>query len=87
MVKKKLDPEMQQFQADLLQSVRDMKDGRTGRTHQIEILSDPEPAIQKTWINEAKDRHAAFDLGEIQAHLSMSFWPKCAAYESMAIKN
>ncbi len=42
MSKKKLDPEMQQFQAELLQSVRDMKAGRAGRVHRAELT----PAAQ-----------------------------------------
>ncbi len=33
MCKQKRDREMQQFQADLLQSVRDMKAGHAGRVH------------------------------------------------------
>jgi hypothetical protein len=67
MRKNKLDPEMQQFQADLLQSLRDMKDGQAGRVHHIEILGDPEPAIQQAWTTEAKGRLVAFDRGEIEA--------------------
>jgi hypothetical protein len=67
MVKKKLDPEMQQFQTDLLQSIRDMKTGRAGRVHLVETLNEPESAIQQVWTAEAKDRLAAFDDGEIHA--------------------
>ena len=32
-----MDKEMQQFQADLLQSVREMKTGKTARTHHIAV--------------------------------------------------
>jgi putative transcriptional regulator len=32
-----IDPEMAQFQADLLESVRDMKAGRAGRVHRFEL--------------------------------------------------
>ena len=32
-----IDPEMEQFQADLLESVRDMKAGRAGRVHQVKL--------------------------------------------------
>lgn len=32
-----IDPEMAQFQADLLESVRDMKAGRAGRVHRVEL--------------------------------------------------
>jgi hypothetical protein len=37
--KKKPDSEIQQFQADLLQSVRDMKSGRAGRVHRVPSAS------------------------------------------------
>ena len=39
MLKKKIDLEIQQFQADLLQSARDMKAGRTGRVHRVDAYS------------------------------------------------
>jgi putative transcriptional regulator len=42
MSKKPMDLEMQQFQADLLQSVRDMKAGRAGRVHRVALT----PAAQ-----------------------------------------
>lgn len=42
MNKQTTDPEMQQFQADLLQSVRDMKAGRAGRVHRVALT----PAAQ-----------------------------------------
>ena len=32
-----IDPEMMKFQADLLESVRDMKAGRVGRMHRVEL--------------------------------------------------
>jgi len=36
---KKIDPEMQAFQADLLEAVRDMKAGRAARTTQVELAA------------------------------------------------
>ena len=43
MTKKKIDLEMQQFQADLLQSVRDMK---AGRVHRIELTAAAQARIK-----------------------------------------
>jgi putative transcriptional regulator len=42
MSKKPIDPEVQQFQTDLLQSIRDMKAGRAGRVHRVALT----PAAQ-----------------------------------------
>ncbi len=33
----------------------------------FEMLDEPDPAINAAWAVEAKDRLAAYDLGEIQA--------------------
>ena len=33
----------------------------------LQVLGNPEPAIQQAWTNEAKDKLAAFDRGEIQS--------------------
>ena len=46
MIKKKIDLEMQQFQADLLQSVRDMKAGRVGRVHRVELTTAAQARIK-----------------------------------------
>ena len=46
MIKKKIDPEMQQFQADLLQSVRDMKAGRVGRVHRLDLTTAAQARIK-----------------------------------------
>ena len=46
MTKKKIDPEMQQFQADLLQSVRDLKAGRAGRVHRVELTAAAQARIK-----------------------------------------
>ena len=51
MIKKKIDLEMQQFQADLLQSVRDMKAGRVGRVHRLE-LTPAAPARIKSGLSQ-----------------------------------
>lgn len=42
MTKEKLDPEMQKFQSDLLQSVREFKTGKYARVTQVQ----PSPAAQ-----------------------------------------
>jgi putative transcriptional regulator len=42
MASEKIDPELLQFKADLLQSVRDMKAGRAGRVHRLALT----PAAQ-----------------------------------------
>ncbi len=46
MIKKNIDPEMHQFQADLLQSVRDMKAGRVGRVHRVELTAAAQARIK-----------------------------------------
>ena len=46
MIKKKIDPKMQQFQADLLQSLRDMKAGSVGRVHRIELTAASQARIK-----------------------------------------
>jgi putative transcriptional regulator len=46
MSKKRIDPEMLQFQADLLQSVRDMKAGRAGRVHHVELTAAAQARIK-----------------------------------------
>ncbi len=46
MSKQKIDPEMLQFQADLLQSVRDMKAGRAGRVHYVELTAAAQARIK-----------------------------------------
>lgn len=43
---KKFDSEVQQFQADLLQSVRDMKAGRVGNAHRIELTAAAQARIK-----------------------------------------
>jgi hypothetical protein len=46
MIREKIDPGMQKFQADLLQSTRDMKAGRAGRIHRVEITSAAQSRIK-----------------------------------------
>jgi putative transcriptional regulator len=46
MNKKKIDPDMQQFQADLLQSVCDMKAGRVGRVHRVALTAAAQARIK-----------------------------------------
>lgn len=48
-----IDPEMVQFQADLLESVRDMKAGRAGRVHRVE-LSAAADARSKIGISQSQ---------------------------------
>lgn len=58
---------MQQFQEDLLQSVRDMKASLAMRNHNARFRDTSDPAIQKAMVSEAKNKLNVLGHGQASA--------------------